>query len=127
MRECRRTTRGRRDWGLGTRKIAYYTDWQNGLAATAFAVFTLSMRTFSRLTGIMAAAGIASCGGAAPPPPPTPTPIRAVAMDEIRSDMAVFASDSFGGRESGTPYIRKAASFLANRLVSLGLEPAGDS
>jgi hypothetical protein len=75
----------------------------------------------------MAAAGIASCGGAAPPPPPTPTPIRAVAMDEIRNDMAVFASDSFGGRESGTPYIRKAASFLANRLVSLGLEPAGDS
>jgi hypothetical protein len=48
-------------------------------------------------------------------------------MDEIRSDIAVFASDSFGGRETGTPYIRKAASFLANKLVALGLEPAGDS
>ena len=76
---------------------------------------------------MVAVAGVTSCGGSPPPPPPAPTPIRAVAMDEIRNDMAVFASDSFGGREVGTPYIRKASAFLANRLMSLGLEPAGDS
>lgn len=51
-------------------------------------------------------------------------PIKA---DELRRDLSVFASDSFLGRETGTPSIMRAARFLVNRLVSLGLEPAGDS
>src|SRR6185436_9196163 len=84
------------------------------------------MRTITRLTSILAAAALAACGSP-PPPPPAPTPMRAVGMDEIRNDMAVFASDSFGGREVGTPYIRKASAFLTKRLMELGLEPAGDS
>lgn len=72
-------------------------------------------------------ATLAACGGSAPPPPPTPAAIRAANIADLRGDLTVFASDSFGGRETGTPYIRKAAQFLANRLVTLGLEPAGDS
>lgn len=41
--------------------------------------------------------------------------------------MLVFASDSFGGRETGTPYAHKAAVWLAARAQALGLEPGGDS
>ncbi|MBL8981190.1 MAG: M28 family peptidase, partial [Gemmatimonadetes bacterium] len=47
--------------------------------------------------------------------------------EELRRDMYVFASDSFGGRETGTPYAHKAAVWLAARAKALGLEPAGDS
>jgi hypothetical protein len=57
-------------------------------------------------------------------PAPKLLPIRA---DELRRDLLVFASDSFVGRETGTPSIMRAARFLVDRLVSLGLEPAGDS
>lgn len=39
----------------------------------------------------------------------------------------VFASDSFRGRETGTPDERRAAAFLVGRLARIGLDPAGDS
>jgi len=54
----------------------------------------------------------------------SPTVITA---DELRRDLFVFASDSFGGRLTGTPYAEKAARFLTTRLRALGVEPAGDS
>ena len=47
--------------------------------------------------------------------------------DELRRDLFVFASDSFGGRETGTPYADKAARWLAARLAAMGVEPGGDS
>lgn len=47
--------------------------------------------------------------------------------EELRRDLAVFASDSFGGRETGTPYAHKAAEWLVARAKALGLEPGGDS
>jgi hypothetical protein len=46
---------------------------------------------------------------------------------ELRRDLFAFAADSFRGRETGTPDADRAARFLAARLASLGLEPAGDS
>jgi hypothetical protein len=76
---------------------------------------------------------LAACG-APPPPEVTPSPFgSAPAMspvptaDELRRDLTVFASDSFRGRETGTPDERRAAAFLVARLTALGLTPAGDS
>lgn len=46
---------------------------------------------------------------------------------ELRRDMYAFADDSFRGRETGTADAQRAAAFLARRVQSLGLEPAGDS
>jgi hypothetical protein len=48
-------------------------------------------------------------------------------VDDMRRDLSVFASDAFRGRETGTPDIMTAARFIADRLTTLGLEPAGDS
>lgn len=48
-------------------------------------------------------------------------------VDDMRRDLQTFASDEFRGRETGTPDIMRAARFIADRLTSLGLEPAGDS
>ena len=50
-----------------------------------------------------------------------------IASSELRRDLTVFASDSFAGRETGTPSAMLAARFLVDRVSSLGLEPAGDS
>ena len=66
---------------------------------------------------------LAACGSGAPPAP-SRLPISSA---ELRRDLFVFASDSFGGREAGTPNELRAARFLVTRLISLGLEPAGDS
>src|SRR4051812_32963760 len=54
-------------------------------------------------------------------------PTDEISADELRRDLFVFASDSFRGRETGTPDATRAASFIADRLMDLGLEPAGDS
>ena len=50
-----------------------------------------------------------------------------ISVDALRSDLSIFASDSFLGREAGTPNSVRAARFIAARLGELGLEPAGDS
>jgi hypothetical protein len=64
-------------------------------------------------------------------PTTTPAPTRAVrgviSADELRRDLTVFASDSMRGREAGTADERRAARFLVDRLVALGVEPGGDS
>jgi Peptidase family M28 len=46
---------------------------------------------------------------------------------ELRRDLMVFASDTFRGRETGTPDERRAAAFLIARASHIGLDPAGDS
>ena len=59
-----------------------------------------------------------------------PSPLRSAAppgADELRRDLMAFADDSMRGREAGTPDAFRAAQFLAARLRTLGLEPAGDS
>src|SRR5688572_6274424 len=59
--------------------------------------------------------------------PVTSSPILPISAVELRRDLFAFAADSFAGRESGTPNEMRAARFLVDRLVALGLEPAGDS
>ena len=76
--------------------------------------------------------GVVGCvGGAvaprAPLPPATAAAWRAPTADELRRDLTVFASDSFRGRETGTPDERRASAFLVARLAALGVMPAGDS
>lgn len=78
---------------------------------------------------VLSIALLSGCATTAPPaaaPIATPAilPISAV---ELRRDLFTFAADSFAGRESGTPNEFRAARFLVDRLMSLGLEPAGDS
>ena len=82
---------------------------------------------------LLATAACAS--GGATPSTSTPAPAsgpaaraaNAPTADELRRDVAVFASDSFRGREAGTADALRAARFIADRLASLGVEPAGDS
>lgn len=61
------------------------------------------------------------------PPAATLAAAATITAVELRRDLFVFASDSFGGRLTGTPYAAKAARFLVTRLQALGVEPAGDS
>lgn len=85
--------------------------------------FTRSITTFAYVLLASACASGATTSS-------TTVPSAAAAglsVDELRRDMAVFASDSFGGRETGTPYADKAARWLASRLQQIGLEPGGDS
>lgn len=71
---------------------------------------------------------LAGCAGSAPPATPAgPATLLPISAAELRRDVFAFAADSFLGRESGTPNETRAARFIVERLVSLGLEPAGDS
>jgi hypothetical protein len=70
---------------------------------------------------------IIACSPAGSSTRPTPVPATAVAAGELRRDLFAFAADSFLGRETGTAAALKAAKFIADRAVALGLEPAGDS
>jgi hypothetical protein len=69
---------------------------------------------------------IAACASPSSTTRPSPSGLP-IADDELRRDLFAFAADSFAGRETGTPHSVRAARFLANRLVALGVEPAGDS
>ncbi|HET7456972.1 MAG TPA: M28 family peptidase [Gemmatimonadaceae bacterium] len=74
---------------------------------------------------------VAGCGASRAPRATAPAaaagPSGPPTAEELRRDLAVFASDSFRGRRTGTPDELRAASFIATRLAALGLEPAGDS
>ncbi|HEX7939561.1 MAG TPA: hypothetical protein VF483_11290, partial [Gemmatimonadaceae bacterium] len=78
-----------------------------------------------RLRWLALTIALSGCGSA-PAPAPKPA-LMPISPDELRRDLMVFASDSFEGRETGTPAATKAARFIADRLVTLGIEPAGDS
>jgi hypothetical protein len=86
-------------------------------------------RVIFAVIGVMSAA-CATPPGPSPAPSPSPVPdVRpgAITAGELRQDVYAFAADSFLGREAGTPNEMRAARFIATRLASLGLEPAGDS
>jgi Peptidase family M28 len=69
-----------------------------------------------------------ACGAPAATVQTAPVSVSLVpTAEELRRDMFVFAADSFGGRETGTPYAHKAAVWLVERAKALGLEPGGDS
>src|SRR5919107_4814055 len=82
-------------------------------------------RRATLLAPLLAALAAGACRRPAPvaAAPESPRP----AVDELRRDLTVFASDSFAGRETGTAGAERAARFLAQRLSALGVEPAGDS
>src|SRR5688500_9213232 len=82
------------------------------------------MRRSAALLAILAAACSSSRAPTAPRPIAGAGPVTA---EELRRDLFVFASDSFRGRATGTPDELRGARFIADRLASLGLEPAGDS
>src|SRR5687767_6459825 len=75
---------------------------------------------------VIALAALAACSRSSSTTP-SPADALPVAATDLRRDLFAFAADSFGGRETGTPYSVRAARFLASRLVALGVEPAGDS
>ena len=81
------------------------------------------MRNGLALGMVMLAACAGSTTATSGPSPAVP----AIRTDDLRRDLTVFASDSFAGRETGTPSAMRAARFLVDRIMSLGLEPAGDS
>lgn len=63
------------------------------------------------------------------PAPATPAHAQSgeITADELRRDLTAFAHDSMRGRQTGTEDATRAATFLADRVRRLGLEPAGDS
>lgn len=66
------------------------------------------------------------------PTAPPATSARPGAFPEIdvsalRYDLTIFAADSFLGRLAGSRSAQQAGEFIAARLTSLGIEPAGDS
>lgn len=70
---------------------------------------------------------LSACAPSTTTTAPAPVPPGVITADEIRRDLFAFAADSFLGRETGTPVSLRAARFLADRLMQLGVEPAGDS
>ncbi|MGD8495158.1 MAG: M28 family metallopeptidase [Gemmatimonadales bacterium] len=68
----------------------------------------------------------ADAEGAAPPPPEVS--LTTIAADSLRSEIAVLADDSLGGRGPSTPGETKTIRYLTNEFQALGLEPGnGDS
>jgi hypothetical protein len=63
--------------------------------------------------------------GQAPAPPPPPG-LAAITERDVRRDMFALASDSFRGREAGTPDELRASMWIADRAREAGLTPAGD-
>ncbi len=85
------------------------------------------MRRTPFAVALLAAACSPPAGG---PPSPSPVPPGAspITSEALRRDLVIFASDSFRGRETGTPGELRGARFLVERLSdAAGIEPAGDS
>jgi hypothetical protein len=85
-------------------------------------------RSSSHLTAVLVG-GLAAC---APSPPATlqPTPgatAAAIEADDLRTRVGLIADDSMRGRDTGTPGIEAAATYLASEMARLGLRPAGDN
>lgn len=89
------------------------------------------MQRFRLLVSTVALGGVTACQSASPSAAAAaaaPSPVRVEPnAAELRTDLYAFAADSFRGRETGTPDADRAAAWIARRLQTLGLEPAGDS
>ena len=74
---------------------------------------------------LAASAALAACRGAGGPAPApavrSTSPVADSAL--LRRDVATLASDAMEGRGTGTPGNDRAAAYIAERFVELGLEP----
>ncbi|MCJ7468143.1 MAG: M28 family peptidase [Maribacter sp.] len=52
---------------------------------------------------------------------------KAQEVVSLKDDATFLASDSLGGRETGTPYELKAAKYLSERMKTIGLLPKGNT
>jgi hypothetical protein len=77
----------------------------------------------------------ACAGGVAAPPAPAPDAGRAAVVQAKRTITAqdmerrigALAADSMRGRDTPSPELEKAATYLAHEFRTMGLEPAGDN
>jgi Iap family predicted aminopeptidase len=79
-----------------------------------------------RAIRLLAVLPLAACGGN-----PTPSMAGAAGADvttvaNVRQELGVLAADSMMGRRTGTAGARSAARYIADRMRSIGIEPAGD-
>ena len=85
------------------------------------------MRGVVGVVTVMAGTVLGACSSA-PKVAAVPGPVSLEPnVNELRADLFAFAADSFRGRETGTPDADRAAAWIARRLTTLGVEPAGDS
>ena len=89
---------------------------------------------------VLSTAAVSACSGgsgaAGPPPAPVSgggdyqsATVRAAAgilPDRIREHIAFLASDELAGRDTPSPGLETAASYLVDALENAGLEPAGE-
>ena len=80
-----------------------------------------------RHRAVLFLAALSACAPSGSTPTPSPVPLSRISVDDLRRDLAIIAADSMEGRETGSSGARSAGRFIANRLVEMGLEPAGDS
>lgn len=76
------------------------------------------------VAGVVALLGIAACASTAMPRKVADAP---VAESQVRAVMSVLANDSLEGRMTGSRGSAKAATFIAQQMMSVGLVPGGDS
>lgn len=66
----------------------------------------------------------AACQSAPSIPSIGPSPAERPDSVMVRQDIEILASDSFGGRRTGTPGNEKAARYISERMAAMRLEPA---
>ena len=89
---------------------------------------------------VLSTVGFSACSGGSGAPGPAPSPVlggieyeratvRAAAgirPDRIRQHITFLASDELAGRDTPSPGLEAAASYLVEALEAAGLEPAGE-
>jgi Tol biopolymer transport system component len=68
----------------------------------------------------------ASANGAAPLSEPLPDLAPEIVPDDLRQHVTALASESMGGRLTGTEGTRLATDYVARVMAAIGLQPAGD-
>ena len=90
---------------------------------------------------VLATVGFSACSGGSGAPGPAPAPIlgggdyenatvRAAATilaEDVRRHITFLASDELAGRDTPSPGLETAASYLVDFLEAAGLEPAGEN
>ena len=93
-----------------------HTKWVQGLAAL-FVIPVLS--TCAGSSGMTAIA--------TPPPEAGVTvAVETITAEDMAREIGVLAHDSLAGRDTPSPGLEAAATYIADRFRSMGLEPAGE-